>query len=112
MRFTNARNNSTVSEPTIKVELVYATPKQQYVTKMTVPIGSTAREVIEKSNFLSRFADIDLSKNRVGVYSRLIALDAALKDGDRLEIYRPLTADPKIVRRKLAREGKSIGKKE
>ena len=106
------RNNSTVSEPTIEVELVYATPMQQYVTKMTVPIGSTAREVIEKSDFLSRFADIDLSKNRVGVYSRLIELDAVLNDGDRLEIYRPLRADPKAVRRKLAEEGKSMGKKQ
>lgn len=105
------RNNFTVSEKTIKVEVVYATPARQHVERVTVPIGSTAREVIEKSDLLSRFVDIDLSENKVGIYSRLIELGAVVEDGDRLEIYRPLKADPKVVRRHLAKKGKTMGKR-
>ena len=101
-----------VSERTIKVEVVYATPSQQHVVTVIVPVGSTAREAIEGSDILSLFDEIDLSKNKVGNYSRLIHLDVVLQDGDRLEIYRPLKADPKAVRRHLAKEGKTMGKKQ
>ena len=59
----------------------------------------------------NRFPEIDLGRNSLGIYSRLIAPDSVVEDGDRIEIYRPLQADPKSVRRKLAREGKSMGKK-
>ena len=100
-----------VSKRTIKVEVVYATSLQQHVTNIKVPIGCTAREAIEESDILSLFDEIDLSKNKVGIFSRLVHLDVVLQDGDRVEIYRPLKADPKAVRRRLAKEGKTMGKK-
>ena len=99
-----------VTERTINVEVVYATPSQQYVANVTVPVGCTVREAIEKSDILLLFDEIDLSKNKVGIYSRLVHLDVVLREGDRVEIYRPLKADPKAVRRSLAKEGKTMGK--
>jgi putative ubiquitin-RnfH superfamily antitoxin RatB of RatAB toxin-antitoxin module len=94
---------------TIRVEVVYALPSRQRVERVTAPIGSTAREVIESSELLSQFPEIDLARNRIGIYSRLIELNAVVQEGDRIEIYRPLQADPKSVRRQLAREGKTMG---
>ena len=95
---------------TIKVRVVYALQAQQVVEDMTVPVGSTAKEVIEASSLLSRFPDIDPGRDRIGIYSRLITADVVVEDGDRIEIYRPLQADPKSVRRELAKQGKSMGK--
>ena len=111
MHFISAPSSYMVNKRTIKVEVVYATPSLQHVVEVTVPVGSTAREVVEESDILSLFDEIDLSKNKVGIYSRVVHLDAVLEDGDRLEIYRPLKADPKTVRRRLAEEGKTMGKK-
>ena len=94
----------------IKVQVVYATPSHQYCEDVVAPVGSTAREVIEQSQVLEKFTEIDLSFNKVGVYSRLVQLDAVMDDGDRVEIYRSLKADPKTVRRRLAKEGRTIGR--
>ena len=95
----------------INVEVVYATPSQQHVANVTVPAGCTVLEAIEESDILSLFDEIDLSRNKVGIYSRLVDLNVVLQDGDRVEIYRSLKADPKAVRRRLAKEGKTMGKK-
>lgn len=94
----------------IRVEIVYATLSIQYCECVTIPGGSTALKAIEKSTVLEKFPDIDLSRNKVGIYSRLVKLETVMEDGDRLEIYRPLSADPKTVRRRLAKEGKAMGK--
>ena len=98
----------TVAERTIVVEVAYATQAEQHVETLTVPVGSTAREVIERSGLPGRFPGIDVSK--IGVFSRLIDIDDVLEEGDRVEVYRPLKADPKEVRRQLAKEGKTMGK--
>ena len=98
-------------ERAITVEVVYATPAEQCVIAVRVPVGSTAREVITSSQILQRFPDIDLSVNQIGVFSRFIDLDTVVADGDRIEIYRPLTADPKAVRRRLAEQGKTMGRR-
>ena len=95
---------------TIRLKVVYALRSRQAVEDVTVPVGSTAVEVIEASSLLRRFPEIDLSRNSIGVYSRLIGLDSVVEDGDRIEIYRPLEADPKAVRRQLAKEGKTMGR--
>lgn len=94
----------------IEVEVVYATPRQQFVESVTIAAGSTAAEVIECSRVLTRFTEIDLANNKIGSYSRLIRLDSVVEDGERIEIYRPLKADPKMVRRQLAEEGKTMGR--
>ena len=95
---------------TIRVRVAYALPDRQWVEEVTAPVGSTAREVIAASSVLDRFEGIDLDRDRVGVYSRLIDVDAVVSDGDRIEIYRPLSADPKEVRRARAKKGRTRGR--
>ena len=84
----------------ITVQVVYALPECQRVAEVTVPVGSTAGDAIAASNLLREFPEIDLSRNSIGVYSRLIEPDTIVHEGDRVEIYRPLTIDPKEARRK------------
>jgi putative ubiquitin-RnfH superfamily antitoxin RatB of RatAB toxin-antitoxin module len=91
---------------TITVEVVYALPQQQPLLRLQVAEGATVEDAIRQSGVLERFPEIDLAKNKVGVFSKLVKLDETLRDKDRVEIYRPLIADPKEVRRKRAEEGK------
>ncbi|HLU77517.1 MAG TPA: RnfH family protein [Burkholderiales bacterium] len=84
------------------IEVVYALPERQALYRVTVEEGATVRDAIEASGVLRDFPDIDLSRNRVGVYARLVALETPLRAGDRVEIYRPLQADPKTARRARA----------
>jgi uncharacterized protein len=95
---------------TIRVEVVYARPERQEVVKLGLPPGSTAGQAIEASGLLARFPEIDLTKNKLGVFAKLAKLDTALRDRDRVEIYRPLIADPKEVRKQRAAEGKAMKK--
>jgi len=96
----------------IAVQVVYALPDKQVVVDMSLPAGATVSEAIERSELLRRFPDIDLAQQRIGIFSRLVSADAGLKNGDRVEIYRPLTRDPKEARRALAREGRSMGRQQ
>jgi putative ubiquitin-RnfH superfamily antitoxin RatB of RatAB toxin-antitoxin module len=86
----------------IPVEVAYALPHQQAVLKLDVPQGTQLGQAIERSGILGRFPEIDLTQCRVGIYGKLSSLDAVLRPGDRIEIYRPLQADPKEVRRQRA----------
>lgn len=95
----------------IAVEVAYALPHRQALVPLQVPAGSTAEAAIRLSGVLQRFPDIDLGRNRIGIFGRLCPLDRELRDGDRVEIYRPLVADPKEVRRRLAAEGRTMGKR-
>ena len=95
----------------IRVKVVYALKSQQVVEELTAPVGSTAREVVAASSLPAKFPDMDLDVNGVGIYSRLIDPDHVVQDGDRIEIYRPLEADPKTVRRELAKQGRTMGKR-
>ncbi|GAA5159015.1 RnfH family protein [Viridibacterium curvum] len=99
-----------MSEQQIQVDVCYALPGKQELVSLTLPAGSTAQTAIEASGLLSRYPEIDLEKNKVGVFAKLVKLDAPLRDRDRVEIYRPLIADPKEVRRKRAEEGKVMKK--
>jgi putative ubiquitin-RnfH superfamily antitoxin RatB of RatAB toxin-antitoxin module len=99
-----------MSEPSgIEVEVAYATPERQVIFRIEVPEGSTIEEAILSSNILREFPEIDLAKARVGVFGRLDKLSAPLRAGDRVEIYRPLIADPKEVRRRRAAHDKKTG---
>lgn len=95
----------------ILVEVAYALPGEQRIFEVTLRDGATIREAIESSGVLEHFGGIDLERADVGVFGKAKTLDTALRDGDRVEIYRPLIADPKEVRRQLAKEGKTMGKK-
>lgn len=88
--------------PDISVEVVYALPDKQYLRSVTIEEGATVEQVIQASGLLSLRKDIDLSTNKVGIYSRPVKLADTVQDGDRIEIYRPLIADPKEMRRQRA----------
>ncbi|AJI83179.1 Uncharacterised protein family (UPF0125) [Yersinia enterocolitica] len=90
----------------IRVEVVYALPERQYLRTVSLEAGSTVEEAIKASGLLELRSDIDLTKNKVGVYSRPVKLGDKLNDGDRVEIYRPLIADPKELRRQRAEQAK------
>ena len=90
----------------INVEVVYALPAQQPLFRVQLAEGGTVEEAIRASGVLDAFPEIDLARNKVGIFSKLIKLDETVRDKDRVEIYRPLIADPKEVRRKRAEEGK------
>jgi len=84
------------------VEVAYAEPDQQVILPVTVPTDATAKMAIEASGILERYPHIDLEKQKVGIFSRLVTLNQRLQPRDRVEIYRPLIADPKAARRERA----------
>lgn len=94
----------------IGVEVAYARPDEQVVIPLRVPPGATVEEAIRRSGVLERFPEIDLARNKVGIFSKITKLDTTLRDKDRVEIYRALIADPKDVRRKRAEDGKAMKK--
>ena len=88
----------------IAVEVAYALPQKQYLQRVTLDEGATVEQAIQASGLLTLRDDIDLDKNKVGIYSRPAKLDDVVHDGDRVEIYRPLIADPKELRRQRAQQ--------
>ncbi len=88
----------------IKIEIAYALPDRYYLKSFRVDEGSTIQTAILQSGILKQFTDIDLRENKVGIFSRPAKLSDILNDGDRIEIYRPLLADPKEIRRKRAEQ--------
>lgn len=94
----------------ISVELVYGTPINQQLMSINVAQGSTLESVINTSGILEMFEEIDLSVNKVGVWNHTVKLDYIVNDLDRIEIYRPLLADPKEVRKRRAEKAKEEGR--
>lgn len=94
----------------IQVEVVYALPQRQTVLSLKVAQPCDVQQVIEQSGILQQFPDIDLTQNMVGVFGRQVKLDSHLREGDRVEIYRPLLADPKEIRRRRAEQAKEEGR--
>ncbi len=88
----------------MKISVAYARKDKSEWLELDIPEGATVREAIENSGILKDFPEIDLNTNRTGIFGRLAKLDQQLNDGDRVEIYRKLIADPKqkkIARKKL-----------
>lgn len=94
----------------IHIEVAYARPERQEIVELKLPQGSTIQQAVEASGLLQRYPEIELAKAKVGVYGKLVRLDTALREKDRVEIYRPLIADPKEVRKQRAAEGKVMKK--
>lgn len=94
----------------ISVEVIYALPQTQTLLTVKLPMGSTVAEAIKLSGILDKHAEIDLDKNKLGIFGKLSKADTVLRYKDRVEIYRPLRADPKEIRRKRAEEGKVMKK--
>ena len=92
------------------VDVVYALPKLQKILSVKVKPGTTAIEVLKQSNLVTFFPEIDLESVKLGVFSNLVKHDRVIEQGDRLEIYRPLIADPKDVRRRRAEKAVQEGR--
>jgi uncharacterized protein len=99
----------------LSIEVCYALPDAQTLLAVTLPAGATLEQAIVASGVLQRHPEIDLTKQKVGVFGKLKPLDAVLADRDRVEIYRPLIVDPKTARQrrvdKTRREGSIEGRK-
>ena len=98
------------SPATLRVEVAYARPDEQLIIPVDAPEGATVEQVIVLSRIQQRFPEIDLKTAKVGVFGKLSKLSAAVRAGDRVEIYRPLLADPTAVREQRAAEGKRMRK--
>lgn len=94
----------------IDVEVAYARPESQVIIPLRVKIGTTLERAIELSGITTKYPEIDLDKNKVGIFSKISKKDQVLRDKDRVEIYRPLIADPKEVRKQRAAQGKKTRK--
>ncbi|WP_187346280.1 MULTISPECIES: RnfH family protein [Idiomarina] len=94
----------------LTIEVAYATPEKQLILTVQVPEGTTVQQCIEQSGIVEHFAEIDLSQQKVGIWNKAAKLDATPRDGDRIEIYRPLIADPKAVRKRRAERAKEEGR--
>jgi uncharacterized protein len=91
----------------MKIGIAYALLKRQAWLTVEVPEGSSIREAIDRSGILAQFPEIDLTQQKVGIFGKVTALDTKLEEGDRVEIYRPLTADPKAAKARMkADDGK------
>ncbi|MFP1727386.1 RnfH family protein [Lonsdalea quercina] len=93
--------------PEMRVEVVYALPERQFLCSLELHVGSTVEQAIKASGLLTLRPEIDLNINKIGIFSRPAKLDETLQEGDRVEIYRPLIADPKELRRQRAEHSKS-----
>ncbi|EKF75381.1 hypothetical protein A11A3_03454 [Alcanivorax hongdengensis A-11-3] len=98
-----------MSEARIHVEVTYALPDKQRLIGLDVPEGTTMLEAARLSGIEAQFADLELDKSSMGIFGKVEANPAArvLKAGERVEIYRPLKADPKLNRKKRAEKARS-----
>jgi hypothetical protein len=94
----------------IQIEVAYALPDVQMLVPLSVEEGATVETAIRQSGLLAKFPEIDLATAKVGIWNKASEMTATLREKDRVEIYRPLIADPKEVRRKRAEEGKVMKK--
>ena len=93
------------------IEVAYASPQQSWLIQCNVEEGTTIQQVIEISGILERCPEIDLETNKVGIFSKIVALDVLIGAGDRVEIYRPLILEPKQARRLRAEKVKQKKRK-
>lgn len=85
----------------MQIGIAYSEPAQQVWLRIEVPDESTVQQAIERSGILGKFPHIDLGQAKVGIFGKTAELDATLKPGDRVEIYRAITADPATVPRRV-----------
>ncbi len=90
------------------IEVVYALEKKQTLLSLEVQQGTTLKQAIELSGILDTYPQIDLLKDKTGIFGKIAKLDDILREKDRVEIYRPLIADPKQVRKDRAAKGKTM----
>lgn len=94
----------------LSVEVCYAQSSKQELVRVKLNEGATLQQALEASGLLEKYPEIDLKKNKFGIWNKLSKVDSVLRNQDRVEIYRPLIADPKEVRKQRAAEGKVMKK--
>ncbi len=95
---------------TIQIEVVYGLAHKQKLLSLPINQGATVEQAIIESGMLSIFPEIDLNENKVGIWNKAVKLSNILENCDRIEIYRPLIADPKEVRKRRAEKAKLEGR--
>ncbi|MBT8429047.1 MAG: RnfH family protein [Gammaproteobacteria bacterium] len=103
-------NEPQSEEAVLDVEVAYALPHRQLIIPLQVPSGTTALDAVLLSDIASHFEGLDPRRCKIGFFGSVVKPDTPVEDGQRIEIYRPLRADPKEVRRQLAALGKTMGK--
>ena len=99
-----------MTDELMDIEVAYVKPGEQIVLALQGKPGITVEQAIRDSGIIEDCPEIDLGKNKVGIFGKAARLDAELRAGDRVEIYRPLIADPKEARKKRAQQGKALKK--
>lgn len=94
----------------VSVEVAYALPDEQILIDVSVPSGTNVKGVVLKSDVLKLYPHLDIESMQIGIFGKLAKMDYVVRARDRVEIYRPLIADPKEVRRRKAAEGKKLNK--
>lgn len=94
----------------MKIEVCYALPQKQEIIAIELDASATLADAVRASGLMEKYPGISLELTKFGVYGKISRADSRLNEGDRVEIYRPLIADPKEVRRKRAEEGKAMKK--
>ncbi|MFK7831259.1 MAG: RnfH family protein [Congregibacter sp.] len=95
------------SDTALRIEVVYGTAEKQALLALDVPEGTTALQAAQRSDVASQFPGLIIDENtRVGIFGQLVSTGQVLREGDRVEIYRPLLADPKEVRKARAARAK------
>jgi len=107
---TDEHNMTELTDKKNQIEVVYGIPEKQKILTITTAENTTVEQAIVESGMLALFEDIDLTKNKVGIWNRAAKLSDIIEDGDRIEIYRPLLADPKEVRKRRAEKAKLEGR--
>lgn len=95
---------------TIQIEVVYGLAHKQKLLSLPISEGTTVEQAISESGIIALFPEIDLSENKVGIWNKAVKLSTVLENLDRIEIYRPLIADPKEVRKRRAEKAKLEGR--
>ena len=106
----NTENEQGLAQSKIQIEVVYGLPTRQELITIMVEDGTLLEQGIIESGILNAFEEIDLTINKVGIWNRSAKLTDTLRDLDRIEIYRPLIADPKEVRKRRAEKAKEEGR--
>ena len=107
----NSGSAAAAAAALLRVEVVYALPQRQGLIRLELPAGSTLQQALEASGLLQKYPEIDLAKNKLGIYGKLAKAETILREHDRVEIYRPLLADPKETRKQRAAAGRAAKEK-
>lgn len=100
-----------MAEPMLAIEVVYATAEQQLLLALEVPAGTTVGEAVQLSGVAAQLSQVAVHDCPLGIFGKVVAAQRVIEAGDRIELYRPLLADPKEVRKQRAAKVARVFKK-